>query len=114
MIPKLKTNNGNISRKETDMKDIKRELETIQKIEANGAYLRSKIEFIENNENNTKYFLNKEKQNHDQKNITKLESKNGPEITDPKEVLNETAAFYEGLYKKADNISCDYYNCFYR
>ena len=46
-----------ISRIETDMNDIKRELDTIQNIESNGTYLRSKIEFIENNEQNTNYFL---------------------------------------------------------
>lgn len=77
---------------------LKSELEKILEMETRGAIMRSRVDWAEAGEKNTKYFLNLEKKNAIDKNITQLESKDGKIITDPSLILKEQRHFYETLY----------------
>ncbi len=52
--------------------ECKSELETLYKIKAEGCIIRSRANWIEHGERNSKYFINLEKRNQRQKTITKL------------------------------------------
>ena len=60
--------------------------------------LRSRARWVEHGEKSTKYFLNLEKRNYNNKVITKLKTNNGDEIVDPVDILKEEQNIYENLY----------------
>ena len=100
--------------KYTEYLQVKGEWEKLIKIKTNGIILRSKAKWCEEGEKNTKYFLNLEKRNYNQKCIKKLIGSNGTEITDQKEIIDEQRRFYEDLYSSKlkytkDNESLDEY-----
>ena len=76
----------------------KGEWENIVKKRTTGIILRSKAQWVEEGEKNTRYFINLEKRNQDKKYIKKLIDEDGREITDPKEIIQEQKKFYEKLY----------------
>ena len=76
----------------------KGEWEKIVKKRTTGIILRSKAQWVEDGEKNTKYFINLEKRNQDKKYIKKLIDEDGREITDHKEIIQEQKKFYEKLY----------------
>ena len=63
--------------------------EQLQNEKAGGAILRSKVQFTEMGEKNTKYFLNLEKRNYKSKYIKKIICNNNSELTNPEDVLEE-------------------------
>ena len=63
--------------------------------------IRSRTRQIKNAEKPSKFFYVAEKQNHNKKNITKLQNKNGEIKTEDKEILKIAKEFYSDLYKKA-------------
>ena len=65
--------------------------------------MRSKAEWIEGSEKNSKYFSNLEKRNAEKKNISKL-IQNDKEINKTADILRETKTFYENIYKKKNNV----------
>jgi exonuclease III len=73
-------------------------VEQYNKEKANGALMRSKVNWAEFGEKNSKFFLNLEKRNHKMKCITKLIDDNEKEITDPSEILKYEKSFYNTLY----------------
>ncbi len=81
---------------------LKAELEKVTEFETNGAILRSRVEWAEAGEKNTKYFLNLEKKNAIDKLITQLELSDGTLISDPKAILEEEKRFYVNLYSDTD------------
>ena len=76
----------------------KGEWESIVKKRTNGILLRSKAQWIEEGEKNTKYFLNLEKRNYEKKHIKKLIDDRGKEITDHDKIIKEEEFFYHNLY----------------
>ena len=73
------------------------ELQKLHELEIKG-YIRSRAEYIEGGEKNTKYFANLEKKKRsDAKTLHKLKT-DMVEITDRKEILNEVRSFYEKMY----------------
>ena len=76
----------------------KSELEKINAAKTEGIRIRSRVQFIEENEKSTKYFLSAEKRNYKIKHITKLKNEVGSEITNPKDILKLEQEFYEKLY----------------
>ena len=77
--------------------DSKAYIESYFDNKTNGAILRSKSQFYEQNEKSTKYFLNLEKKRGENNMVKKL-SKNNGDITGNKEILNELHEFYSTLF----------------
>lgn len=87
---------------------LKTELEEIYLQEAEGAIIRSRIQWYEQGEKSTSYFFNLEKQRALNKNVKKLMINNS-EITNQKHILNKLAEFYEKLYKQSDtDLDCEH------
>ena len=96
-----RTNNQNTF---TEYENCKTEWETIQLEKNNGAILRSKVRFAEEGEKNSKYFLNLEKRNYDNKHMKSVINSKDILIDKPDQILEEQAIFFEKLY--TSNI-CD-------
>ena len=77
---------------------VKNELDKISYDRTRGACVRSKARWHEFGERSSKYFLNLEKRNYENKCITSLIKENGRSIRDPKEILKEQKRFYQFLY----------------
>ena len=87
-----------------EYKNIKSELELIEKHKARGIIMRSKCQWTEEGEKNTSYFLRLEKQNFCNKLITQL-NVDGDIIRDPKQILSAQKNYYNDLY--TENIKQD-------
>ena len=81
-----------------EFEKVKLQIEKVNEKKVNGIKIRSRAQFIEENECNTKYFLNLESRNYKLKHITKLENSDGHKITDASEILKMLQQFYEKLY----------------
>lgn len=68
--------------------------------------LRTKAEWIEGAEKNTKYFANLEKKQASERSINKI-IHNGVEKTKSEEIIKDIYSFYSNLYKKDINIQTD-------
>ena len=77
---------------------VKNELDKISYDRTRGACVRSKARWHEFGERSSKYFLNLEKRNYENKCITSLIKENGLSIKDPKKILKEQKRFYQFLY----------------
>ena len=77
----------------------KEELNEIIEKRINGIILRSKCQYVENHEKNTKYFASLEKKQAEKKIILKLNVNNNI-ITDITDILNAQSTFYSKLYEK--------------
>ena len=82
----------------------KLELEIAWNKKTEGAKVRSKEQWIQEGEKNTKYFLNLEKRNVVNKTITSLRKSDGSVITDQDELLNEQVLYYKSLYQVDDSV----------
>ena len=81
------------------IEEIKNELEKHTIEITKGAMIRSRVRWCEEGEKHSKYFLNLEKRNHNNKTINKLQLENGNVIIDSEEILNQQKLFYKKLYK---------------
>ena len=70
----------------------------LSNLKTQGSILRSKAKFVEDGEKNSQYFLNLEKRIYNERYMKSLINSQGLLITEPSEILNEQAKFYEGLY----------------
>jgi exonuclease III len=87
---------------ETNFKISKEELENIEKEEINGLIFRSKLKWYEDGEKNSKFFLNLEKKNYQNKLISQLEINNT--LNNSQEAIaEELTAFYKTLYTEKLN-----------
>jgi hypothetical protein len=94
----LKDDNENIP---IEMETIKLELELINNEKTKASIFRSKCDWSEHGEKNSKFFLNLEKHNYSNKTISKLEV-NNKEIIDEKEINENIKDYYQQLYSKTD------------
>ena len=83
--------------------EIQNQLESISLDRARGACIRSKARWHEFGERSSKYFLNLEKRNYENKFITRLTKDDESSITDPKEILEEQRGFYSKLYSSQNS-----------
>jgi hypothetical protein len=116
---KAKETRDNIKQAIVDYEQLEKEIcnqpsdETLQKYhetkihieqynneKANGVILRSKADWAEFGEKNSKFFLNLEKRNHNMKCITKLIKEDNKEITNSEEILKYEEEFYKNLYSE--------------
>ena len=77
---------------------IKNKLDKLSFDRTRGACIRSKARWHEFGERSSKYFLNLEKRNYENKCITSLTKDDNSTITDPEEILEEQRRYYENLY----------------
>ena len=86
--------------------ESKRYIEEHNNEKANGAILRSKINWVEYGEKNSKFFLNLEKRNYNIKCITKLikNTDDEQEISNPEYILKYEEDYYKTLYSENSNV----------
>ena len=77
---------------------LKEELEHKLAEISTGAQIRSRAEYVENGEKNTKFFLNLEKKRQEQNVITELKNENGKTLNKREAILQEIENFYKNLY----------------
>ena len=89
---------------ETD-EDLKQKIEEVKdnlnkeiEYKTNGARIRCKVKWYEEGEKSTKYFLNLEKRNYNNKIIGQLRLANNLVTEDKEQILKEEACFYKKLY----------------
>ena len=80
---------------------LKLEYENIQEYKSKGAYIRSRIQVIEEDEKSSKYFYNQAKVSFDKKSISKIECEDNTIKQDPKQILQELKKFYSNLYSSS-------------
>ena len=84
--------------KQEEYLDVGAQIENIIEQKTKGNILRCKIKWYEEGEKCSKYFLNLEKRNFNNKCITKLITSEGKTVTTDPEILKEEQLFYEKLY----------------
>ena len=77
--------------------DAKSALEALYIDKARGSMIRYQVQYINENENGTRYFLNVEKQNYNKRCIKMLITEN-ENVSDEKKILIEQKKFCENLY----------------
>ena len=82
---------------------LKRDLEKIIEHRTKGAILRSKSQWYNERERNTKYFLNLEKRHFKQGTISQLKINETDFVTCDKAILSECESFYKHLYTSKVN-----------
>jgi hypothetical protein len=85
-----------------EIEATKLEIEHYNNEKANGILLRSKADWVEAGEKNTKFFLNLEKRNYKNKCITKLVNEQKEELTDSEKILEYEAEYYKKLYSESN------------
>ena len=83
--------------------ELKKFLEDMEEYRARGAWIRSRLEHLEEDEKSSAFFFNKSKHLYEKKTINCIKTDNQTEIIDPKEILKELESFYTSLYKSALN-----------
>ena len=86
---------------------VKHELESLEREHARGIIVRSKIQFVEEGEKCTSYFLRQEKNNYNNKHITKLIDPSDKSLVEtPQKILDLEKDYYKNLYDdKSDPVS---------
>ena len=88
--------------------EIKQKLEVIDMQHTKWAQIRARVKWIEEGEENTKYFCSLEKNRSKKDTITRLENEQGELITDQAGLLQEQVNFYKQLYNHhTDNTGTD-------
>ena len=87
-----------IEKKKTDLRIFRQE-------KIRGQYIRSKMQWIEEGEKPSKYFINLETKNYVNKTIPKLIVQNEKVIEDQKQILKEAMKYYQDLYTKKETIN---------
>ena len=85
-----------------NLETCKTELERIHDQKTQSLIIQSRVQFYEEGEKSTKFFLNQIKQNKRKSTIRKLIDGNN-EITDQKKILTKLKEFYSNLYDKNKN-----------
>ena len=72
----------------TDYNNAKKALKEVESYKTKGAIIRSKIQWVEEGEQSSKYFFGLEKNSYVKKHIRKLKRPDGTVTMDPEEILN--------------------------
>ena len=87
----------------TELETKKQQLESVIEYKTKGAILRSKTQWYNEGEKNTKYFLNLEKRHCKQGTMAQLKINEKNFVVTDKEILNECESFYQNLYNSRIN-----------
>jgi exonuclease III len=93
---------------EENIKLIKQDIDDILQEQINGIVMRSKCDWQEYGEKSSKFFLNLEKRNFNNKTIKRLRLSNGTITMEEKNILKELHSFYSKLYTTTHNIAPDF------
>ena len=98
-------------KKDKLLKNKINDLDNIYLLEAKGAQIRSRVQWFEKGEKNTKFFIGLEKHNAKKKHITSVLKNNGKYTSNTKEILKEQVNFFKQLYqmKEISNSSIHKY-----
>ena len=83
-----------------ELNSVKRELGEIELTKARATIFRSRANWSQVGERPTKYFLNLEKRNYVNKQISQLEDEGGHLVSTQKQILNVQKRYYENLYSQ--------------
>ena len=86
---------------------VKQKVEQIAETKSKGSFIRSRANFIENDERCTKFFLQKEINNSKKKHIKCLITDQGT-FEDPKQILCKQKEYYSRLYTQNQYNICDH------
>ena len=89
----------------SELEKKRRELETIIEYQTKGAILRSKSQWYNEGEKNSKYFLNLEKRHCKQGTITQLKINDQDYIQSDRDILRECEDFYKNLYNSKIQVN---------
>ena len=95
--------------KEQKNSELEEKVRDIVSYENKGAIVRSKLQWLNEGERSSKFFLNLEKKKYDSKTITILKDKDDHVITAPEQILIEQRDYYEKLYTSEANDHTDTY-----
>ena len=87
-----------LKKKKPDLKNLRQE-------KLRRCYIRSKMQWAEEGEKSSIFFINLETKMFTNKTIPKLVNESGNVITDQNKILQEAKTYYENLYSKRDTVS---------
>ena len=87
----------------SNLLDKKQELESLRAVTVQGQIVRSRMQWLSKGEKPTKFFCKMENRNYLEKNIKKLELKDGSIITQQQDILLSISDFYRNLFKRCPN-----------
>ena len=82
--------------------EVKKELETVLLVEAKGTQLRARIQWAEEGESSTAFFLQQEKCRGQQRVISRIKRSDGTIASQTSDIIPVWADFYSSLYKAQD------------
>ena len=86
------------------LNDKKEKLQEIRKVKLEGVMLRSRCRYEDLGEKPTKYFLNLESRNYQEKVINNLIDENGEEVYTTQDILETQKKYYKNLYDEKIQI----------
>ena len=95
--------------KEQKISELEEMVRDIVSYENKGAIVRSKLQWLNEGERSSKFFLNLEKKKYDSKTITISKDKDEQIITNPERIRIEQRDYYENLYTSEANDHTDTY-----
>ena len=97
-LQKLINDGNNSIEHHTQINTVTQEIESLCDEVIAGSKIRAKVQFLENNERPTRYFLHREKKLACSKVISKLTNDNGDTFTKNEDIVDECKGFYAKLY----------------
>ena len=85
-----------------EMDRVKKKLAKVVANKTRGTMVRSKAQWYEFGEKNSKYFYNLEKRNHKRKHIISLKKEDGSLLHNPGQILEEEETFFKEIYRSRD------------
>jgi hypothetical protein len=107
----IKVNTGNEIELKTEYKMLKNELDRLYAEKSRAYQIRSRVQWIEEGEKSTSYFLKMEKKRQTYNTITRLKKSDGKLVQDNQQILQTCENFYSKLYTSnhPDEKSIDEY-----
>ena len=81
-----------------------RELQELREEKLKGAFIRSRVQWLNEGEKPSRYFCSLERRNYLEKTIKRITKENGQICKDQKEILSEIKDYYKKLFKNNDDL----------